>query len=285
MDVQARSDGRDLPQQGDRRRNGAQARPGVSLSASQNPLARHRRSPQHYRGRIRVPQPGTDSRHGRKRCSGMACKPPPPARRIVISRRPSGNTSQTHRSPQSARPSIFQSKDDSETGFGFQYKVILKSGNEEAAPRPNSFLGFWVLREANRDRRREPRVGKRETRFRFSAFPRGAAPGCGKVGISRRWRDSQGAVESMEKPLSLFHAFHGPVVSTAPPGAFVQLLGGVGDSILQRRNNCALAAVIFRAHSVSLIFCAVFSICAKLASGFKYRSASSSDFSFSYGVA
>jgi hypothetical protein len=37
--------------------------------------------------------------------------------------------------------SIFQSKDDPEIGFGFQYKVILKS-DEEAAERPISSLGF-----------------------------------------------------------------------------------------------------------------------------------------------
>jgi hypothetical protein len=38
--------------------------------------------------------------------------------------------------------SIFQSKDDPEIGFRFQYKVILKS-EEAAAQRPVSFLGFW----------------------------------------------------------------------------------------------------------------------------------------------
>ena len=38
--------------------------------------------------------------------------------------------------------SIFQSKDDPEIGFRFQYKVILKS-DEEAAERPISFLGVW----------------------------------------------------------------------------------------------------------------------------------------------
>jgi hypothetical protein len=38
--------------------------------------------------------------------------------------------------------SIFQSKDASEIGFRFQYKVILKN-EEEAAQRPISFLGFW----------------------------------------------------------------------------------------------------------------------------------------------
>jgi hypothetical protein len=40
--------------------------------------------------------------------------------------------------------SIFQSKDDPETGFSFQHKMILKSDEEEAASRPTSFLEFWV---------------------------------------------------------------------------------------------------------------------------------------------
>jgi hypothetical protein len=44
--------------------------------------------------------------------------------------------------PTSVSPSIFQSKDDPEIGFRFQYKVILKS-EEAAAQRPVSFLGFW----------------------------------------------------------------------------------------------------------------------------------------------
>jgi hypothetical protein len=38
--------------------------------------------------------------------------------------------------------SIFQSKDDPEIGFRFQYKVILKSEGA-TAQRPVSFLGFW----------------------------------------------------------------------------------------------------------------------------------------------
>ena len=38
--------------------------------------------------------------------------------------------------------SIFQSKDDPEIGFRFQYKVILKIDGE-VAERPISFLGFW----------------------------------------------------------------------------------------------------------------------------------------------
>jgi hypothetical protein len=39
--------------------------------------------------------------------------------------------------------SIFQSKDDPEIEFGFQYGVILKNEIEQAAKRPISFRGFW----------------------------------------------------------------------------------------------------------------------------------------------
>jgi len=104
-------------------------------------------------------------------------------------------------------------------------------------------------------------VGKWETCFWFSTFPSGALPGCGNVGISRSLRDSQGAVERVEKLLLLFHAFHGPVISTARfrwPG---QARGGRGASILQRRSSCTRAAVILRAHAVSLIFRAILSNC------------------------
>src|ERR1017187_3471130 len=118
----------------------------------------------------------------------------------------------THFQPRS----IFQSKDDPEIGFRFQYKVILKSEGS-AAQRPVSFLGFWFEIQASRSSRREPRVGKWETWFRFSTFPSGAMPGCGNVGISRLWRDSQGAVESGEKLLLLFPALHGPGISIALP--------------------------------------------------------------------
>jgi hypothetical protein len=122
-------------------------------------------------------------------------------------------------------------------------------------------------------------VGKWETCFWFSTFPSGAKLGCGNVGISRCLRDFQGAVVSVGKLSSLFHAFHGPVISTAlsllpPPGQLdpggqwklywkfplargPYVFGGNGDSILHRRNSFTFAAAIFRAHSVSLIFCAV----------------------------
>ena len=40
--------------------------------------------------------------------------------------------------------------------------------------------------------------------------------GGGNVGISRFLRDFQGAVESVENLFLVFHAFHGPGISTAP---------------------------------------------------------------------
>ena len=130
-------------------------------------------------------------------------------------------------------------------------------------------------------------MGKWETWFWFSTFPSGAMPGCGNVGISRLLRDSQGAVESGEKLLLLFHAFHGPGISIAFPAFPARphvVPRASGDSLLQRRSNATRAAVIFRAHSVSLIFCATWSSRAKLMPSFKYFSASGKLFHFSNGV-
>ena len=182
---------------------------------------------------------------------------------------------------ESSSLSIFQSKNDPETWLRFQYRVILKSEDEEAAWRPSSFLEFWCWTKTNEDRRRKPRVGKWETCLWFSTFPSGAQPGCVECGISRGGRDFQGTVERVEKRFLLFHAFHGPVISIALPDLLFQPLGGDVDSILHRRNSCILPAAIFRAHSVSLIFCAVWSSCAKPRFGFKYCSGFASDFSFS----
>ena len=112
-------------------------------------------------------------------------------------------------------------------------------------------------------------MGKWETWFRFSTFPSGAMPGCGNVGISRLWRDSQGAVESGEKLLLLFHAFHGPGISIALPVRPHAVSRASGDSLLQRLSNATLAALIFRAHSVSLIVFAIASRRAKLMPSFK----------------
>src|SRR5579863_5653140 len=44
-----------------------------------------------------------------------------------------------------------------------------------------------------------------------------AAWGCGNVGISPLLRDFQGTVERGEKLFLLFHAFHGPAISTVLP--------------------------------------------------------------------
>jgi hypothetical protein len=46
-------------------------------------------------------------------------------------------------------------------------------------------------------------------------FSMAAKPGGGNVGISRFLRDFQGTVESVENPPLVFHAFHGPGISTA----------------------------------------------------------------------
>ena len=139
-------------------------------------------------------------------------------------------------------------------------------------------------------------------------FSMAAKPGGGNVGVSRFLRDFQGTVESAGKLLLLFRSFHGPVISTAlyrgpdlrcrclPPDFKLYessrharrrpyLRPGSGDSLLHRRSSCPLAAAIFRAHSVSLICRAVCSSCTKLTCGFKCRSAFSTPFSFSYGVA
>ena len=107
----------------------------------------------------------------------------------------------------------------------------------------------------------------------------------GNVGISRLLRDFQGAVERGEKLLLLFHAFHGPGISIAFPARPQAVSRASGDSLLQRRSSATLAAVIFRAHSVSLIFCATWSRRAKLMPAFTYVSASGKLFHFSYGVA
>jgi hypothetical protein len=107
-----------------------------------------------------------------------------------------------------------------------------------------------------------------------------AKPVGGNVGISRFLRDFQGTVGRAGKLLLLFRAFHGPIISTnLSPGSAARsgeetadfkwyrrsldahwqpyLSGGSGDSLLHRRSICILAAVIFRAHSVSLICPAV----------------------------
>lgn len=173
--------------------------------------------------------------------------------------------------------------------------MILKPGKAEGRPRSvfplcrattPTIVVFQVFRCVKPIHRREPRVGKWETCFWFSTFPSGAKPGCGNVEISRCWRDFQGAVGRVGNLLLVFHAFHGPVISTALlPGGLQPNRGGTGDSILHCRNSFAFAAPILMAHSVSLIAIACRSNCANPMFGFRYWMASGSDFSFSYGVA
>ena len=123
-------------------------------------------------------------------------------------------------------------------------------------------------------------MGKWKTWFWFSTFPSGAKAGCGNVGISRCGRDFQGPVGRVGNLLSVFHSFHGPVISTAL-GRLQTKRGGIGDSDLHRRNSLALAALNFLAQSVSLIAAAKASNCWKLIPGLRYLAASGSDFTFS----
>jgi hypothetical protein len=197
--------------------------------------------------------------------------------------------------------SIFQSKDDPEIGFRFQYKVILKMEQEDALQRPVSFLVFWVCYE-------ETGVivasggGKGGNLVLVFPFSMAAKLGGGNVEISRLLRDFQGTVERTGKLLLLFRSFHGPVISTALSfGSGLHGDAGIfkrytwcpqsdpsdvsRDSLLTRRSNSTLAAVIFRAHPVSLVRPAIWSSCAKLTLAFRCRSAFSIPFSFSYGVA
>ena len=111
-----------------------------------------------------------------------------------------------------------------------------------------------IKRSANR-RMRRARSGRLPFfGFVFGVSHRNRRRGGGNVGISPLLRDFQGAVGSGENLGLVFHAFHGPGISTALRGAWPHWnLGGTGDSILHWRSSCALAAVIFRAEAVSLI--------------------------------
>ncbi len=135
--------------------------------------------------------------------------------------------------------------------------MILKIRDAEAAQRPTSFLRFFEMKTgvvvaSGR--------GKVENLLLVFHFSRAAKPGGGNVEISRLLRDFQGTVERVGKLLSLFHAFHRPGISTAPSVAEAPVYRlGRGDSILHRRSNCSFAAANFRAHSVSLIWRAVWS--------------------------
>ena len=95
--------------------------------------------------------------------------------------------------------------------------MILKDDGEEAAERPISFRGFWVLKTDKSVSSSQGSRGKVGNLILVFHFPIRALPGCGNVGISRLWRDSQGAGGRGEKLLLLFHAFHGPGISIALP--------------------------------------------------------------------
>src|SRR5580698_6859431 len=76
--------------------------------------------------------------------------------------------------------------------------MILRSNEEEAAPRPTSFLGFGFGKKAKRTVGRVARVGKWETGFWFSTFPSGLRRAVGMwesraVGeISKgRWKEGE----------------------------------------------------------------------------------------------
>ena len=136
----------------------------------------------------------------------------------------------------------------------------------------------------SRTRRRELRWGVWQTAVWFSTLPSGATPGGGNVGISPPLRDFQGAGGRGGNLFVVSHAFHRPVISTALSRRLHGNRGGTGDSALQSRSNLALAVVILRAHSVSLIGIARCSKSVKLMFCFKYFAASGMAFSFSYGV-
>lgn len=124
--------------------------------------------------------------------------------------------------------------------------------------------------------------GKVGTVVWVSTFPGGARPGGGNVKIPPVLRDFQEAVGSVENLGLVFHAFHGPGISTALRLRYRN--GGSGDCTLHCRSSRDLAAFIWRAHAVSLIASASRSNSARLRPGLRYCSARSSDFSFSNGV-
>ena len=135
---------------------------------------------------------------------------------------------------------------------------------KEAAQRPTSFLRFLVRLEANMGRGREPprgKVGNLLVVFHFSIRGEARLWECGNLAVLARFPRGGG---KGGKAALAFPCFPRAVISIALSRAPVQVRGGDGASILQRRSSCARAAAIFRAHSVSLIFCAVFSNCAKL---------------------
>jgi hypothetical protein len=128
----------------------------------------------------------------------------------------------------------------------------------EAAQRPISFLWFLVFRE-------KKGVHGRERLWE-----------CGNLALSARFPRDGG---KRGKPVFGFPRF-----PRARHFHSFRYLNFGNDSVWHCRSNLALAALIRRAHSVSLITSARFSSSGKLNPGFKNRSASGSDCSFSNGV-
>src|SRR5579875_3307918 len=149
--------------------------------------------------------------------------------------------------------SIFQSKNDPEIEFRFQYKMILKmsaAGGWGIAPFSAAQRRFWQPKAAGiRENKTavviakwEGKVGNLVLGFHFSGPLR---RNCGNVGISPPLGEiPKGLVERGGSLLWAFHAFHSPVISIAPfPGRRSQRKrGGNGDSILQDRSSLLLAA-------------------------------------------
>ncbi len=155
---------------------------------------------------------------------------------------------------------------------------------EEAAPRPTSFLGFGFGNKAKGLLVAWPGWESGKPGFGFPLFHPGHAGRweCGNLALFARFPRDGGKRGKAAFAFPRFpraRHFHGLV-----PAAYT-VLGATGDSILHRLNNCVRAADIFCARSVSLIFNATSSSRAKLMFGFKYFSAPAKDFHFSYGVA
>ena len=200
--------------------------------------------------------------------------------------------------------SIFQSKNDTEIEDRFQYKMILKwEGGWTRRWNDSPGLGSGrgkVFRGRNAGQR-EAR-GSRKCPIQKRPFPYvrdvfgTARSGQGRAVSARRSAPlsartvREGGVEGKGRfDLRGCKALRHPAQASRfpepqQPYGGQRNVGGRGDSSLHCRISRALAAPIFRAHSVSLICLARRSTTAKVSSGFKYCAASGKDFSFSQGV-
>src|SRR5258708_35913731 len=126
--------------------------------------------------------------------------------------------------------------------------------------------------------------GKGETWVWFSTFPGAGRASCGNVGISRGWRDFQGAVGRVGNLPLVFHSFHGPGISTALflLDCFRHRTVHFGPRDLA--SNANLAFCICCAASVSLRRRACCPSISVVMPGFKCCSHFGSETSFSYRV-